>query len=320
MFRSLDVEKLTDTQSISVFFAGISRKKRSIPDQNDDASRFVGLLRDTVYQVCLLTKQTVNSNIALFIASSMFVKEIMPSIQFYDEVNATLIQFQQRISIEFIQTLNLIRTTIQGNALMTVFSTNWQIIRANKDLGRNASFYNLPVRYVDPKQNTSCSCATLQTCTVPAQFFNPSDQSYFAVESMAVGCYTLEAIIQSSFACFYDLECASKLSQAIGQPIPNRALDPAMSRFSVNDTFETLTNEMFIESWTTNVSYERFFNSCAATSCTYREYYRFDALELLTTFLSVYAGLSFGIRFLVPHLIRMTQKIRNRFRVAPRQE
>ncbi|CAF4269611.1 unnamed protein product, partial [Adineta steineri] len=82
---------------------------------------------------------------------------------------------------------------------------------------------------------------------------------------------------------------------------------------------ETMAYEMFIESWSTNTSYENFFNSCAPMYCTYTYYYQFDALELLTTFLSVFAGLSLGLRFIVPHLMKLIEKIRNRFRVTPQQ-
>jgi hypothetical protein len=45
-------------------------------------------------------------------------------------------------------------------------------------------------------------------------------------------------------------------------------LNSTSTRFNINDTIETLASEMFIESWTSNVSYERFFNSCAASYCT----------------------------------------------------
>lgn len=64
----------------------------------------------------------------------------------------------------------------------------------------------------------------------------------------------------------------------------------------MNDTIETMAREMFIESWTYEVSYERFYNSCAPSHCTFVSRYRFDALELVTTFLSVFAGLSLGLR------------------------
>ena len=314
-FESLD----HNDRCLIVCCAGVTRKKRSTFDENYDISNFINGLYDNVRQVCSLAKQSVNSSINSFMTAPMFVRDMMSSDQFYNEMNTTIIQFQQRIPIEFIRTLNLIRTTIQGNALMTVFSANWQIVRVDEASEKNTSFYNVPVTYVDLERNTSCSCATSRTCTVPAQFYNAYDQSYFTIETMRVGCYFLDAVLQSSFACFYDPECAFKIFQGMG-PTDTPSVNPNTTRFNINDTVETLANEMFIESWATNVSYERFFNSCAPNYCTYKEYYRFDALELLTTFLSVYAGLSFGIRFIVPYLIRMINKIRDRVRVVPIQE
>ena len=304
---------------LTVYFAGTTRKKRSITDENYNIALFINALYGAVKQVCSSAKQSVNSSINLFMTSPMFVRDMMSSDQFYNEMNTTIIQFQQRIPIEFIRTLNLIRTTTEGNALMTVLSANWQIIRVSEDPDKNASFYNIPVTYVDLERNTSCSCATSRTCTVPAQFYNAYDQSYFTIETIRVGCYFLDAVLHSSFACFYDPKCAFKIFQGMG-PTDTPSVNPNTTRFNINDTIETLANEMFIESWATNVFYERFFNSCAPNYCTYKEYYRFDALELLTTFLSVYAGLSFGIRFIVPYLVRMINKIRVRVRVVPIQK
>ena len=95
------------------------------------------------------------------------------------------------------------------------------------------------------------------------------------------------------------------------------ALNATRTRFSVNDTIETLAYNMFIESWANNVSYEMFFQACASTECTYSYHVRFDILEIITTFLSVFSGLSLGLRLLVPFLISVVGRARKRFRVTP---
>ena len=64
--------------------------------------------------------------------------------------------------------------------------------------------------------------------------------------------------------------------------------DSDLTRFGINGTIERLASEMFIESWLTSIVYERFFNSCAPIYCSYKIYYHFDVMELLTTFLVVY--------------------------------
>ena len=259
----------------------------------------------------------------------MLVKQIMPRIRFNDEINTTLKGFQQKTPIEFARTLNLIRATTQGNALIAVFSTNWVPVMTEKGKGRNTSFHNVPVTHVNAEQNTSCSCATSPACAAPAQLFNTSNSlPYYTFEGLRLGCYSLETVLGSSLSCFYSVSCIISFRQALGT-LPESIMSymvstgnmtefsSTLTRFNTNDTIETLASEMFIESWSSNASYERFFNACAPAYCTYKVYYRFDALDLLTTFLSVYVGLSLGIHITVPYLVKVIRKIRNRFRIAP---
>ncbi|UJR06769.1 hypothetical protein I4U23_011056 [Adineta vaga] len=238
-----------------------------------------------------------------------------------DEMNETLNQFQKRIPNAFAQTLDLIRITAQGNALLAMFSSNWDFAVAEKDRGRNVSFLNVPVIHKNIEQNTSCSCVTLRTCTIPLQI--NSDYGMASVDGMVFGCYLLETVLLSSMACFYSETCITNVRDSLGSfpftPEGFVKLNDSSVRFSINDTIETMAYELFIEAWTRNVSYERFFNSCSPNYCIYTYHYQFDALELLMTFLSVFSGLSRGIQFVVPHLIKILKNIKRRFRITPLQ-
>ncbi|CAF3699924.1 unnamed protein product [Rotaria sp. Silwood1] len=41
------------------------------------------------------------------------------------------------------------------------------------------------------------------------------------------------------------------------------------SNFRINDTIETLVYRLFIDYWSSEISYERYYNACAPTHCTY---------------------------------------------------
>ena len=71
---------------------------------------------------------------------------------------------------------------------------------------------------------------------------------------------------------------------------------------NANDTIETLANGMFIES--------------SPQFCTYAHIYRYDSLEVFTTFMGVFPGLSLSIHLIVPYLVKTIGKVRNQFRVS----
>jgi hypothetical protein len=130
------------------------------PDSNDFRN-FIQVFYNDLNQLCTLAQESIIDSITIFNGSTMFVNQIMPRIQFNNEINVTLNQFEENTPIEFARTLNLIRTTVQGNALIAVFSTNWKLVVATQGQGGNASFLSVPITYVDTQQNTSCSCASL---------------------------------------------------------------------------------------------------------------------------------------------------------------
>jgi hypothetical protein len=109
------------------------------------------------------------------------------------------------------------------------------------------------------------------------------------------------------------------LLQWFGFPDSWTLLNDSSSQFIANETLETIVPAMFINSWMSNVSYEMFFNNYAPSHCSFTYRYRFDFLDLLSTFLSVYSGLSMTLRFVIPRLFRIIEKFRKRWRVTPLQ-
>ena len=258
----------------------------------------------------------------------MFIKQMMSRNEFFGEMNETLDRFQKKVPIEFARILNVIRTSIQGNALFSHLPANSRLVANEKNQGNNASFRTESIDYFDVEKNTSCTCATLHSCTIPAKVFD--DPSSVTLTGFRLGCSALETVLLSSLTCFYSRTCIddyrnhtiayyTDLESLLHDSNETVQLNSSLTRFQINDTVETMAYDMFIESWISNVSFERFFNSCAPSFCTYKYHYRFDALELLTTFLSIYSGVSIVIRFIVPYVISMIKKIRHRVRVVPRQ-
>ena len=85
----------------------------------------------------------------------------------------------------------------------------------------------------------------------------------------------------------------------------------------MNDTIETLVYRLFIDSWSNETSYERYYDACAPIYCYYVYRRRIDVVYALTTFLSVFNGLSIGLHFGVRLLMKVVYKFKHIHPVEP---
>ncbi|CAF1640773.1 unnamed protein product [Adineta ricciae] len=285
-------------------------------DSSENRRHFFILRRfflDSFKLLCTLAQKSVANSINVFLTSTMLTNQLQPSTEFTSEINNTITQFQKRITITFAQTLDLIRMSAQGNSLLSMFLLNWNVKSIGNSRVNNVSFLYAPIFIDDKNQNATCSCATVSTCTEPLESYLNGE--LFIVPGLKLGCHILETVLLSSFSCFYSPICIKKFRQAVIRfDLGNEdiRLHESLTRFNVNDTLERIAYEMFIESWKSNESYEDYFRSCSPNYCIHTQYYLFDATEILTTFLSVFAGISTGLRLFVPYMVRIFERIQHR--------
>jgi hypothetical protein len=273
---------------------------------------------------CALAQDNVADSLLTFGSSTFITDQVMPRALFDKQMNGTLDYIQTSIPLAFARTLELVRTIIQGNALLTAYSTNWKLVLTSKNRNINASFLSMPVSYGITQNNTICSCATSRLCSMPGQILYPNSTPSYSLKGIVVGCLMIESVLLSSLSCLCSPTCLAELTTETYSIVGFGRLDAfsipinmSSSRFSGDETIETIAQAMFIDSWTSNMSYKKYYNACAHSYCSFTYHYRFDTLEVLSAFLSLYGGLALGLRFVVPHLVRIVIKVRNRFRVTP---
>ncbi|CAF4604494.1 unnamed protein product [Rotaria sp. Silwood2] len=88
----------------------------------------------------------------------------------------------------------------------------------------------------------------------------------------------------------------------------------SVSNFAINDTIETMANRVFIDFWSNETSYEKYYTACAPISCSYVKQQHLNPVYALTMFLNVFSGLSVVLKYIVPLLVGMAYKLRSRFK------
>jgi hypothetical protein len=132
------------------------------------------------------------------------------------------------ISIRLNNALKLIELSTRSNTIVTELNTN-HVYGAT--VFHNVIIYSFHVRstvwyWTVAQQTTSCQCSNT-TCTFPVGFYFLADISDFdkhtlikpqnnyvayLVPAFVASCTPLEAILQATFVCLYDIECINKLA------------------------------------------------------------------------------------------------------------
>lgn len=122
--------------------------------------------------------------------------------------------------------------------LTNMFMTNWEF-QSEILLTIFIIFYTKPLDY------NGCSCGLSSKCVQPSQ-------------GMMAGCYPLEALLQTTFQCFYNQTCIDSTNtfQAL-----NISSDVS-SEFSINSTVESILDKLMVEDYFVNISYENYFSQC----------------------------------------------------------
>jgi len=178
----------------------------------------------------------------------------------------------------------------------------------------DASTWQIILRYkIYTNGNTTCSCHDTPTCMEPAYVWTltQSFTKMFSVPGIVVGCYTFEAMLQSTFICFYNQTCVDWLSQSLNltQSLNFTALDPSQSnRFQLNSNIENILEYMMIEQWARNISYANYYDQCHPINCKYSYIQKNDVLYIITTITALIGGLTSVLQMIILPFVKLIRR------------
>jgi hypothetical protein len=87
------------------------------------------------------------------------------------------------------------------------------------------------------------------------------------------------------------------------------ALDSSLqNNYSSNSTIKDLVENLMIEQWNASPVYEKYYNTCQSTQCTYTVQRRNDIIYIFTTLFGIAGGLITVLKLVVPRLIKLIRK------------
>ncbi|CAF1134130.1 unnamed protein product [Adineta steineri] len=238
---------------------------------------------------CNLSNETVSESTFQLGTTDLLNNQLLSKYILNNTIEMFINKFQQTISQSFVNSISLIRETISSNMFMTAYLNNWEFDRADP-----TSLYS--VIHILPLNYTGCSCSSSSKCVSSSH-------------GMLTGCYPLETIFQTTLHCFYNQQCIDSTNNF--NSINISSLET--SRFSVNQTIESVVNELMIEELKFKINYPNYFNACSPSLCIYSYVDKTNAIEGILTLIGLYGGLVIICRLIaiiiVKKMCRMNRRV-----------
>lgn len=241
---------------------------------------------------CQYTEKYLNDEISNFINQSLIHSQIVSLTQFNIQIQSMIKQFQMDTSNSFLSILELIRLMSNNNTIISLFQTNW---KWTDMIFVNTNHHVKGIHTKSMVYNGTCDCALSSECI----------QEISTTPGLFVGCYPLEALLKSNLQCLYNQSCIYLLQPTNGYSTP---LNSSIStRYPLNSSIETILNELMVEQWFTNISYDNYYNACYPSYCLYSFMSHHPTLDILSSLLGLYGGLLIIITALVTMFVDTCQ-------------
>ncbi|CAF1524757.1 unnamed protein product [Adineta ricciae] len=139
--------------------------------------------------------------------------------------------------------------------------------------------------------------------------------NYTRVVGFVAACTPLESLFSSTLTCLYESECLLLLPEYF----------PSLHQIGFNATGSVLASQrndsqllhyyiksMLTDEWTAVVNYEKYFEQCAPSSCSYATTDQRNVHYAITMLVSLYGGFTIILRLIAPCLISMAFKLQFR--------
>ncbi len=247
---------------------------------------------------CELSNSTIADSLTQFYSRQYVSASVIPEKLFQSAMTSLVAYFKVSTTNSFLLFRSMIRDTTQANTLFSGLQTNYHLVIATTkyDVGISPLIYN------------NCNCASLSTCIDQSSIYKYSNEiRLFNISGFYTGCYVIESLLQSTLQCFYSQQCIDDI-QVFLPPSPlmqATALDSSLpSRYPNDSIIEDLVNNLMIEQWNISSLYNRYYNECQPTQCTYTIETRNDLIYIATTLFGIAGGLTTVLEVVVPRLVK----------------
>lgn len=269
--------------------------------------------------LCLHVNRSIDNILNDFKLDTLLSPNILANKSLFDQIEVKSLFLKSITNNSIIQLLELIRTVTKSNVLQTAIPLSALMYDYPED--RSLRKKNIIFKYM----NSSCNCTSAARCYVPSGFFDikkrtqktisliPDFPRLANLSGFVVGCFPLESLLQSTLECLFDLLCLNIIQKYVISTINITdvyTLNQSQTRFFSNTSVESLVKELFIESWSIEANFSKYYNECSPVLCTHTLEQANNVFYAVTKMFGLYSGLRFIFSLFIPFIVTWWRKRR----------
>ena len=264
--------------------------------------------------LCHLAMQTFNESYERFLLTPIISNQLLAQTTFTIEANSSIENFFTTMKVDFRYTIQLVSNFLHSNQYVSAIKSNVGHTIEPRNPSSTAN-ETIPVFFETRRfmnaDGERCVCLNGLLCYESA---DSQGLMHWIPEGIMVGCFVIDTALKSSLACWFDRGCIRRLIQEfeiMGVTVSDAdaSLNITIpSRFTPDTPFESIFDDLMLESYHVQVSYESYYFSCAPSHCTYTYRTRSDLIFIITTLFGYFGGLNVVFRLVSLLLVRIIYK------------
>ncbi|UJR11868.1 hypothetical protein I4U23_016047 [Adineta vaga] len=290
------------------FYSSLSREIHRETIQTPNYKGNAGAQFQMLAVFCQQAKQIIDDALQLFLQDNIVTSQVLPPVIFDLQMNGLIRDWQLETIKSFNRTFQLIRTTQQGNQLANAYF-NFKL-----NLSDTGEIIPHPLTYFNDRTNSTFNCAISKSCGTLMAFydFNLFPYNFTRLDTIPnfhTSCIPVQALRESLLECFYNQACMDKIARYIALGNYSFTIMNS-SKNQIDEIIESIVNRLFVDKWSSNLSFYSYYKTCSPQTCTFEYNRRHDILFLIPTILSVFDGLTTGLTIVINILLKIIRKLR----------
>ncbi|CAF3651242.1 unnamed protein product [Adineta steineri] len=264
---------------------------------------------------CKLSNKTMNAELTTFNSSRFITLNLVAFEQFETQINQIIDQFIKNTARSFINSLFFVENMTAANMFFSSFQSDSLFSSASPLYEYNYdpdSLYQYIYDRVDQIYNSNetgidCDCQSTSWCIQQAIVYDlDTITQLFSPPGIFVGCYLVEAVLQSDLRCFFDIDCLQQLINSLSLvniSVSDIILNSTASHYQEKSSLLEIVSNLMVEKWNNQTFYDNYFNICQPSVCTATYVSQGNIVYIITTTIGLIGGLTKVYKFVVPIFI-----------------